>query len=77
MSESKQKEISEKVLNQNVSITLTRRQWVVLNNILVTLQYKLGDAKFILPIADEIMKVAAVDSNIEPKDEPEEGIITN
>lgn len=49
----------------------------MLNNILVTLQYKLGDAKFILPIADEIMKVAAVDSNIEPKDEPEEGIITN
>lgn len=75
MGQAKQKAISEKLLEQDVSVTLKRRQWVVLNNILVAIQYKIGDAKIVLPIVDEIMKVAAVDSNIDP--EPEEGIITN
>lgn len=78
MGQAKQKEISEKILNQEVSITLKRRQWIILNNILVSLQYKLGDAKHILPIADELFKVSAVDSNIDPnKEEPDEGVITN
>lgn len=77
MGQAKQKEISEKILNQEESITLKRRQWIVIFNILVSQQYRLGDAKIVNDIVDKLQSIVAVDSNIEPKDEPEEGIITN
>lgn len=77
MGEHKKKEATEKLLNEEVSLTLKRRQWLVVHNVLVSLKYGLGDAKIINQIVDQLQPIAAIDSNIERKEDPEEGIITN
>lgn len=62
-------------LNQEYSITLKQRQWIVIYNILVSQQYRLGDARIVNEICDEIQKVAAIDTNI-PLEE-KEGVVLN
>ena len=75
MGEAKQKQISEKILNQEVSITLKRRQWIIISNVLVSQNYRLGDAKFVLEIVDALQPHVAVDSNIDP--DKDGGVMTN
>lgn len=53
-------------LNQLHNLTLKQREWIVIYNILVSLQYKLGDAKIVNDICDKIQPIVAIDSSIPP-----------
>lgn len=69
----KEEKISEDVLNAPISITLMRRQWIVLYNIVVSQPYKLGDARIVNEIVDKLQPEVAVDTNISKN--VEEGVV--
>lgn len=66
--------LPDEVLNKEISITLARRQWIVIFNILVSQAYKLGDAKIVNEIVDKLQPEVAVDTNIKS---PEEGVLVD
>lgn len=53
-----------KVLDEEVDPKFLRRELIVINNILTSLEYKLGDAAIVIGILHKIKPLAAVDSNI-------------
>lgn len=56
--------------DQLISISMTRREWTVLWNIIVGQSYKFGIAVFLKTIVDKIEPHVAVETNIEEQKEP-------
>jgi hypothetical protein len=54
-------------LERNYTLTFTQREWIMIFNIITSLQYKLGDSELLLPIMHKIESVCAVETNI-PKE---------
>lgn len=54
----------EEDMNKRYTLVFTKRELLILFNVLNTPDYKLGDAKAILPVADKIQAIIAVDSNM-------------
>lgn len=52
------------ILDELCTLTLKRREWIVVFNVLVSLSYKLGDAPIVQKIVDTVKPVATVDTNI-------------
>lgn len=79
LSPAQQKKL-DRILDQICPISLARRQWIVVYNILVSQNYRLGDARIVNEICDKLQPIVAVDTNIE-KEETDEGnkdqVLTN
>ncbi len=54
----------EEDMSKRYTLVFTKRELIILFNVLNAPDYKLGDAKVILPVADKIQALIAVDSNI-------------
>lgn len=63
ISEEQAKKI-EKEMNQLLSLTLTKREWIIIFNIMNSMDYKLGDARELLKTTDKIQSIIAVETNI-------------
>lgn len=63
--------LNEALMNDEVSLTFTRRQWIFLFNVLVSGSYKFGVAAFLKDIVDKIEPIAAVATNIDRPEDKE------
>ena len=66
-------------LDQLIGVTLTRRQWTVIYNVLTNVKYGLGDARWVLEICDKIEPNVAMAPRPpdapKPPEKPAEGVV--
>lgn len=57
----------ERELNNEYTLKLKKRDWLVIYNILTSLSYKLGDARIVNSIVERVQAIAALDARTADK----------
>ena len=64
-----------KDLNKEYTVSLTKQELIIIFNVLIANQYRVGDAVLLYPAIKKIEAIVAIDTNIQ-EDAQKPGIIT-